>query len=104
MSNTSKLTRRSSGFTSTPVNQRSASDSSTDNAAAFIVPLPTPVSPKSLSVDIPSLGSDEVLPPPKRGAPPVAPAATPAEKRRSFRQSLRLGKPMLDPALCEEWK
>ncbi|KAJ7689608.1 hypothetical protein B0H17DRAFT_1134937 [Mycena rosella] len=68
--------------------------------------LPSPVSPTSLSMPTPSMGSDEVLPPPKRGAPPVAPAGsvtTAAEKRRSWRRSLRLGKPVLDPALCEGW-
>ncbi|KAJ7187826.1 hypothetical protein C8R46DRAFT_1340764 [Mycena filopes] len=74
------------------------SDPPSPSDARFFVPLPIPVSPQSLSVEIPSLGSDERLPRPKRGAPPVAPALTPAEKRRSFRQSIKLGKPSVDPA------
>ncbi|KAJ7733690.1 hypothetical protein B0H16DRAFT_1468032 [Mycena metata] len=57
-----------------------------------------------------SLGSDERLPRPRRGAPPVAPAKSIEERKEQRRRSL-VGtlrcvvglKPPLNPALCKEW-
>ncbi|KAJ7141121.1 hypothetical protein C8R44DRAFT_866771 [Mycena epipterygia] len=57
--------------------------------------LPSPVSPTSLSMETPSLGSSDLLPRPKRGAPPVAPA--PAKKDLDKKDE------KLNPALCAEW-
>ncbi|KAJ7442700.1 hypothetical protein B0H11DRAFT_2251307 [Mycena galericulata] len=62
-----------------------------------------------------SLGSDEILPRPRQGAPPVAPATTPAEReaeqkeKRGVVHKLRRAVGIqptaspLDPALCEGW-
>ncbi|KAJ6573478.1 hypothetical protein DFH09DRAFT_1312183 [Mycena vulgaris] len=93
-------------FISIPIPFVSHRDSDSSTSPPICASLPTPVSPKSLSMETPSLGSNEILPRPKCGAPPVAPAIAAAERRRSFRQSLKLGgvKSGLDPALCEEWK
>ncbi|KAF8173172.1 hypothetical protein K438DRAFT_1772272 [Mycena galopus ATCC 62051] len=56
-----------------------------------------------------SLGSDDVLPRPRRGAPPVAPAVSAEERTpkqrgvvRTLRRAVGLRTP-LDPALCEGW-
>ncbi|KAJ7033501.1 hypothetical protein C8F04DRAFT_1354503 [Mycena alexandri] len=38
---------------------------------AYPYPLPVPIPPSSLSMPAPSLGSNEILPRPKRGAPPI---------------------------------
>ncbi|KAJ6594561.1 hypothetical protein B0H19DRAFT_1366404 [Mycena capillaripes] len=69
-------------------------------------PLPSPVCPSSLSMETPSLGSSELLPRPKRGAPPVAPATpkpipNPKDKKKKGKKEDK-NKP-LDPALCEGW-
>ncbi|KAJ7505070.1 hypothetical protein B0H11DRAFT_1905146 [Mycena galericulata] len=58
-----------------------------------------------------SLGSDEILPRPRRGAPPVAPTMTPIEREEEQKQKrgvvhkLRrtVGIQPLDAALCEGW-
>ncbi|KAJ7162288.1 hypothetical protein C8R46DRAFT_1353260 [Mycena filopes] len=61
-----------------------------------------------------SLGSDDVLPRPRRGAPAVLPAKsaeerTQAQRRQERRSSLwraigmKPASPRLDPALCEGW-
>jgi len=60
-------------------------------------PLPSPVSPSSLTVETPSLG-DELLPRPKRGAPQVAPAPKKGSKEDKKKKNKQL-----DPALCAEW-
>ncbi|KAJ7034080.1 hypothetical protein C8F04DRAFT_1260344 [Mycena alexandri] len=55
-----------------------------------------------------SLGSDEILPRPRRGAPPVAPAKN-AEERKKAKQAgglralIGLKRVRMDPALCEGW-
>ncbi|KAF7375405.1 hypothetical protein MSAN_00428100 [Mycena sanguinolenta] len=56
-----------------------------------------------------SRGSDDILPRPQRGAPPVAPALSPEERKQkqrgvkhSLRRAIGLRAP-LDPALCEGW-
>ncbi|KAJ6594820.1 hypothetical protein B0H19DRAFT_1057044 [Mycena capillaripes] len=60
----------------------------------------------------PSLGSDERLPRPRRGAPPVAPAKSTEERKReqskgrvvhALRGAVGLKRTRLDPALCEGW-
>jgi hypothetical protein len=58
-----------------------------------------------------SLGSDERLPRPQRGAPPVAPAKTAEERKQqqhngvahTLRRAIGLERTRLDPALCEGW-
>ncbi|KAF8157455.1 hypothetical protein K438DRAFT_1986578 [Mycena galopus ATCC 62051] len=58
-----------------------------------------------------SLGSDERLPRPRRGAPPVAPAQSAAERKqaqqssllRTLRSTVGLETTRIDPALCEGW-
>ncbi|KAJ7686180.1 hypothetical protein B0H17DRAFT_1332889 [Mycena rosella] len=58
-----------------------------------------------------SLGSDDPLPRPRRGAPPVAPARTPEEREerrkrsvlRKLCRALGLQRTVRDPALCEGW-
>ncbi|KAJ7686164.1 hypothetical protein B0H17DRAFT_1137028 [Mycena rosella] len=56
-----------------------------------------------------SLGSDDPLPRPRRGAPPVAPARAPEERRkrsvlRKMCRALGLERTVRDPALCEGWE
>ncbi|KAJ7454182.1 hypothetical protein FB451DRAFT_1184938 [Mycena latifolia] len=57
----------------------------------------------------PSLGSDDPLPRPRRGAPPVAPALNLEERQRmqglvrKLRRAVGLERRVLDPALCEGW-
>ncbi|KAJ7674286.1 hypothetical protein B0H17DRAFT_1140628 [Mycena rosella] len=57
----------------------------------------------------PSLGSDDPLPCPRRGAPPIAPAPAPEEQARKggvlrkIRRALGFERKVLDPALCEGW-
>ncbi|KAJ6587457.1 hypothetical protein DFH09DRAFT_1307686 [Mycena vulgaris] len=57
----------------------------------------------------PSMGSDDPLPRPQRGAPPVAPATTREDRKpkhgvlRKLRRAMGLERARLDPALCEEW-
>ncbi|KAK6996993.1 hypothetical protein R3P38DRAFT_3048411 [Favolaschia claudopus] len=72
------------------------SNSSSHSLASLTPPLPSPVAPSSLTVETPSLGN-ELLPRPKRGAPPVAPAPKKGQKKQEDKN-----KP-LDPALCEGW-
>ncbi|KAJ7487985.1 hypothetical protein FB451DRAFT_1390949 [Mycena latifolia] len=63
---------------------------------------PAPVPPPFAT----SLGSDDVLPRPKHGAPPVAPAAQGSDKRGivwTLRRAVGLERTRLDPALCEGW-
>ncbi|KAJ7690234.1 hypothetical protein B0H17DRAFT_1134496 [Mycena rosella] len=56
-----------------------------------------------------SLRSDQPLPRPRRGAPPVAPARKPEEQPRKrgllpkLRRAVGLEREVLDPALCEGW-
>jgi len=66
-------------------------------------PLPSPVSPTSLSMETPSLGSHDILPPPKRGAPPV-PSAAMLKKMKEEEEKKKKENPALEnPALCEGW-
>ncbi|KAJ7461164.1 hypothetical protein FB451DRAFT_1181506 [Mycena latifolia] len=57
----------------------------------------------------PSLGSDDLLPRPRRGAPPVAPSRSLEERRgkqglvRKLRRAMGLERKTLDPALCDGW-
>ncbi|KAJ6456374.1 hypothetical protein C8R45DRAFT_1222072 [Mycena sanguinolenta] len=71
--------------------------STASNASSYSLasPLPSPVSPSSLTVETPSLG-DTLLPRPKRGAPPVAPAPKKKDQKKDENAPL-------DPALCEGW-
>ncbi|KAJ6483961.1 hypothetical protein C8R45DRAFT_931417 [Mycena sanguinolenta] len=58
-----------------------------------------------------SLGSDERLPRPRRGAPPVTPVKNAVERRerqesklvQTLRRAMGLETTQLDPALCEGW-
>ncbi|KAJ7140727.1 hypothetical protein C8R44DRAFT_726450 [Mycena epipterygia] len=56
-----------------------------------------------------SRGSDDILPRPRRGAPPVAPAKSAAECKqkggvaRTLRRAVGFQRTRLDPALCKEW-
>ncbi|KAJ7213024.1 hypothetical protein GGX14DRAFT_696930 [Mycena pura] len=78
---------------------RSSSTPSSSESITLSFPLPIPVSPKSLSIE--PLGSNEILPRPKRGAPPVAPAAPKVGKDKKPEDSE--APQGLDPALCEGW-
>ncbi|KAJ7511459.1 hypothetical protein B0H11DRAFT_2215289 [Mycena galericulata] len=52
-----------------------------------------------------SLGSDEILPRPRRGAPPVAPAGVPTPQSfvRRLRSAVGFRRARVHPALCEGW-
>ncbi|KAJ7646601.1 hypothetical protein FB45DRAFT_1018913 [Roridomyces roridus] len=63
------------------------------------VSMPRPVNPDTLSMKTPSHGNDDVLPPPRRGAPPVAPARV----TQQGQQNQTRAPEQLDPALCEGW-
>ncbi|KAJ6608109.1 hypothetical protein B0H10DRAFT_2194557 [Mycena sp. CBHHK59/15] len=75
----------------------------TTTVTAIPTGYPAPVPPPFA----PSLGSDERLPLPRRGAPPVAPPQSERAHERSILRTLRrkagLEKQHLDPALCEGW-
>ncbi|KAJ7189178.1 hypothetical protein C8R46DRAFT_1206266 [Mycena filopes] len=71
-------------------------------------PYPAPVPPPFTT----SRGSDDLLPPPRHGAPPVAPAQTAEERAKQQKRRLSIlgfavGRkpeaPALNPALCEGW-
>ncbi|KAJ7189192.1 hypothetical protein C8R46DRAFT_1024363 [Mycena filopes] len=81
---------------------------STTSAPYGPYPYPAPVPPPFTT----SRGSDDLLPRPRHGAPPVAPAQTAEERaknqkrRRSllgFSMARKLEAPALNPALCEGW-
>ncbi|KAJ7625460.1 hypothetical protein B0H17DRAFT_1188081 [Mycena rosella] len=81
-----------------------ATMNSTTNSSSYSLPLPSPVSPSSLSMETPSLGSSELLPRPKRGAPPVAPHSSKKADAPTDKNGKKDEKPaVLDPALCEGW-
>ncbi|KAJ7279542.1 hypothetical protein C8J57DRAFT_135257, partial [Mycena rebaudengoi] len=71
----------------------------TTTVSYFPAPVPPPFAP--------SLGSDETLPQPKRGAPPVRPATDVRRKKAGLAKKLRravgLERRRMDPALCEDW-
>ncbi|KAJ7114622.1 hypothetical protein C8R43DRAFT_1039050 [Mycena crocata] len=74
----------------------------TTTTSTFPAPIPPPSAP--------SLGSDEPLPRPRHGAPPVAPPSPRAERPvkdgvvRKLRRAVGLvDRPKLDPAICEGW-
>nr|GAT59316.1 predicted protein [Mycena chlorophos] len=71
-----------------------AAASTSSSSTSLYNPLPTPVSPTSLSMETPSLGSNSILPRPKRGAPPVAPAKKDEGKKKKDADA------PLNPALC----
>ncbi|KAF8128310.1 hypothetical protein K438DRAFT_2000433 [Mycena galopus ATCC 62051] len=85
--------------TARTVTMKSRTTASNSSSYSLSTPLPSPVSPSSLTVETPSLG-DALLPRPKRGAPPVAPALPP--KKKTDPKEEHENKP-LDPALCEGW-
>ncbi|KAJ7232007.1 hypothetical protein C8J57DRAFT_1533395 [Mycena rebaudengoi] len=68
---------------------------------------PAPVPPPFAA----SLSSDEPLPRPKRGAPPVRPAAEMHRRKgikakglaKKLRRAVGLERRQPDPALCEDW-
>ncbi|KAJ7748956.1 hypothetical protein B0H16DRAFT_1461457 [Mycena metata] len=69
-------------------------------------PYPAPVPPPFTT----SRGSDDVLPHPRHGAPPVAPAKTPEQRRKEQKRrrsllsfAIERKHQILDPALCEGW-
>ncbi|KAJ7233904.1 hypothetical protein C8J57DRAFT_1531954 [Mycena rebaudengoi] len=73
-------------------------------SSTISLPLPSPVSPASLSMETPSLGSHELLPRPKRGAPIVQPAQPRKKKVQPAEGEETDAKPEpLSPALCEGW-
>jgi hypothetical protein len=80
--------------------------STASNSSSYsLSPLPSPVSPTSLTVETPSLG-DALLPRPKRGAPQVAPASKKPEaegKDKKKKDKKKKETAPLDPALCEGW-
>ncbi|KAJ7286236.1 hypothetical protein C8J57DRAFT_1216456 [Mycena rebaudengoi] len=70
----------------------------TTSTVSFPASVPPPFAP--------SLGSDERLPRPKRGAPPVKPLGQLKQKKGlvlKLRRAIGLERRRLDPALCEEW-
>ncbi|KAJ7162218.1 hypothetical protein C8R46DRAFT_1222360 [Mycena filopes] len=73
-------------------------------SSSVSTPLPSPVSPTSLSMETPSLGSHDLLPRPKRGAPPIAPPpSTKKDKKKEQKKKEEEKKKGLNPALCEGW-
>ncbi|KAJ7921475.1 hypothetical protein B0H13DRAFT_2318373 [Mycena leptocephala] len=77
-------------------------------------PLPVPVPLDSLSFPAPSLGSNDVLPRPKRGAPPIdPPPVRPTQPipeqgftvlvKKSLWQSKTKTPTPVHPAVCAEW-
>ncbi|KAJ7719021.1 hypothetical protein DFH07DRAFT_973069 [Mycena maculata] len=76
-------------------------------------PLPVPIPPESFSMPAPSLGSNAVLPRPKRGAPPIDPPRPRAITEQGLGLSVRVKKAMrrksaktpsnVHPAVCAEW-
>ncbi|KAJ6550985.1 hypothetical protein DFH09DRAFT_1319556 [Mycena vulgaris] len=57
----------------------------------------------------PSMGSDDLLPRPRRGAPPIGPATSREDRKRKhgvvrkLRRAMGLERTRVDPALCEGW-
>ncbi|KAJ7803478.1 hypothetical protein B0H14DRAFT_3487258 [Mycena olivaceomarginata] len=88
------------------VHSASTMTSTASNSSSYsLSPLPSPVSPTSLTVETPSLG-DALLPRPKRGAPQVAPASKKPEaegKDKKKKDKKKKDTAPLDPALCEGW-